>query len=229
MLDRNQRRHFLKEQILLRQGNADAALAFLLQKILEKYCINHNRFDYLMQRYLQDPKNACPQNIRDMSSMRGNLKRELLKDTVSWKVFFKGLVFLQIYSFQMTVELDHPGGKKTLHSVQVLNIRTIKNPGELLSNLYHCILDSLGLVGEAFTIFFNNKTRGEDAAYRGNARKELFRNIMSWNAFCRGVWFLNVNKMTLKIDIFNNGTIMSSHNVSMKAPEALVQLTVKKA
>ena len=47
-----------------------------------------------MARYLNDPYNKIPPNPKDRSSARGNLNKELNRNTMTWKVFRKAILFL---------------------------------------------------------------------------------------------------------------------------------------
>lgn len=63
-----------------------------------------------MPRYLQDPRNRIPQNSKDMSSARGNLSKELSRNTMTWNVFMKGLSFINPKSVKLTLDVEFEGG-----------------------------------------------------------------------------------------------------------------------
>lgn len=63
-----------------------------------------NRWSQLMDDYLSDSRNSIPQNIRERSSARGNLQKELLNNKgMSWRVFCKALRFLGVVRFELTI------------------------------------------------------------------------------------------------------------------------------
>jgi hypothetical protein len=103
----------------LKGGGSDSILADLFHRIMLGIGINSHRFDRLMESYLNDPRNAIPQNIKDRSSARGNLRKELLKSAMSWKVFCKGLRFLNIRRFHINIKLEHANGDITSHDMVV--------------------------------------------------------------------------------------------------------------
>ena len=104
----------------IKSGSVDSILASLYQKVLFDLGINTTRFNHLMEKFLVDTRNSIPQNIREKSSARGNLRKELLKTVMTWKVFCKGLRFLHISKFKLIVQLHHVNGKITEHSKQVV-------------------------------------------------------------------------------------------------------------
>lgn len=67
-----------------------------------------------MPRYLEDPRNRIPQNGKDMSSARGNLSKELSRNTMTWNVFMKGLSFINPISAKLTLEIEFERDKIVL-------------------------------------------------------------------------------------------------------------------
>lgn len=101
--------------------NTDKILADVYRELLDILDVDHIEFNRLMDMFLSDARNAIPQNIRKRSSVRGNLRRELLKPTMTWKVFCRGLKFLNAQSFVFIIELWHYNGRITLHkSLKIL-------------------------------------------------------------------------------------------------------------
>ena len=54
-------------------------------------------------------------NRRDRTSIRGNLNKEFHRETMTWKVFCKTLMFLQWKRFQVIIIAEHKNGVKTEH------------------------------------------------------------------------------------------------------------------
>lgn len=65
------------------------------------------RWNALMVHYLNDPKNSIPQNKEALTAARGNLAKEILKTSMTWKVWVKALRLLQVvkidFSFRFTL------------------------------------------------------------------------------------------------------------------------------
>lgn len=91
----------------------DATVSHLFKDILVAMNITTNKFNDLIAQYII--KANIPINMERVSSTRGNLKKELLKSTMSWKVLVKGLIFLKVPRFVIGVSLYHKNGKVTNH------------------------------------------------------------------------------------------------------------------
>ncbi len=91
----------------------------LFLKILYNLKMNHERWDRLMNRFLNDPSNNIPKNARKRSSERGNLHSALLDEQMSGKTFITGIKFLWPLKARITVDFDWPLGHHTSHSIVV--------------------------------------------------------------------------------------------------------------
>lgn len=103
----------------IRSGVSDSILASMFRTIMEEIGINETRWNHLMTDYVLDKNNCIPNNNKDQSSARGNLQKELLKNKMSWKVFCKGIRFLNIIKFDFIIRAHHPNGKITEHTKTV--------------------------------------------------------------------------------------------------------------
>lgn len=97
----------------IRSGTADSILASLFRHILASYNVTNDRFNSYLERYIV--RSNIPRNIKDISSVRGNLKKELTKNTMSWRVFVKGLQFLNFNKFEIIIRLYDPIRKDVYH------------------------------------------------------------------------------------------------------------------
>lgn len=61
------------------------------------------------------PLNHSELNRRDRTSIRGNLNKEFNRGSMTWKVFCKTLMFLQIRKFQLIIVAEHRNGVQTEH------------------------------------------------------------------------------------------------------------------
>jgi hypothetical protein len=64
------------------------------------------------------------QNRRDTASIRGNLNKEFTRGNMTWKVFCKGLMFLQVVKFKITLDLTFGNGRHTTHS-QIVTFNSV--------------------------------------------------------------------------------------------------------
>ena len=100
---------------------ASGILARLFRLILRDRNMSMMGWSSNMARYLNDPRNGCPQNNKDRSSVRGNLTKELLRPTMTWKVFKKAIRFLAPQKIDFIVRCHW--GFKSKMTVVMLEIR----------------------------------------------------------------------------------------------------------
>lgn len=101
-------------------GKARGILARMFRKILADANIKYWEWDSLMERYLNNPRNRVPNNTKDRSSARGNLNKELYRETMTWKVFDKALRFLSPVRVRFEVHITWENKRTTIHGVDVL-------------------------------------------------------------------------------------------------------------
>lgn len=65
-------------------------------------------------------RSNTPVTEGSMASARGYIKKELFKDRMSWKVFVKALIFLNVSRFVIEVQLKHRRGDVTRHRRSVI-------------------------------------------------------------------------------------------------------------
>lgn len=103
-------------------GGADSILAILFRDILTVCRLDHGKLSWLMERFLSDRRNGIPQNVKDRASARGNIRKEIFGESISWKVLFKALRFINVSKFQVTLTLYHDNGKTTTHGTKIINL-----------------------------------------------------------------------------------------------------------
>lgn len=84
-------------------------------------------FNTMVERYILSSmryRHSNITNIKETSSIRGNLKKELLKSSMSWKVFIKSLKFLGVRKFEIRITI-HTNARKTFVEEQVVHIADI--------------------------------------------------------------------------------------------------------
>lgn len=92
-----------KDNTNIQNGSPNAILSRMFKMICYQRGITPDVFNALLERYIVRAK--LPRNLRDISSIRGNHRKELMKDTISWKVFIKGLCFLNISRFDLVLRV----------------------------------------------------------------------------------------------------------------------------
>lgn len=94
-------------------GNSDSILASILQKLFIDLNIDHNTFHRLLERYIL--RSGLSRNMKEVSNIRGSLYRELMSTSITWKVFLKGISFLNVPKMHISIKLYHPVGTVTVH------------------------------------------------------------------------------------------------------------------
>lgn len=98
-------------------------LARLYRKILNELGISPERYEALFDRYVQ----KAALDPRRKSEVRAGLNEALLAEEMTMKTFSKGMDFLAVPEYDITITIRHASGRVTKHSL------TIKQ-GELNTN-----------------------------------------------------------------------------------------------
>jgi hypothetical protein len=89
---------------------------------------NSMTLNTLIERWLSDPVNCISQNNHDRQTSRTNIVKEITAKEMSWKTFIKGIKFINVNKFELTVTLWHKNGTQTVHSTTVVtDIEAIDN------------------------------------------------------------------------------------------------------
>lgn len=99
--------------------NARGLLARLYRQILLERGVTVEVAHRLMTAWVNDPKNRVPKTTRGASSERGNLIKELSRETMSWKVFVKGMKFLRVPRITFIVRCHNTEKTYTEHGISV--------------------------------------------------------------------------------------------------------------
>lgn len=93
-------------------GGADSILSNVFRQVMNaRKIFSMHAFNAFLNNYISNPANGIPQNIREKSSARGNLRKELLKSTMTWKVFMKGLRLMDVKFMVIRFEI-HFGNRE---------------------------------------------------------------------------------------------------------------------
>lgn len=138
----------MREQIIplgqpLPKGGVDTILANIFREFMRRFNVNASKFDGLMTAWLQDSRHNVPQNLKEKSSERGNLRKELLRGIMTWKVFCKSLQFLKTRRFIIVVYAEDE--YRNVHAVQQ-RINFVE------ADQYPSALDRLGDMIQSLTV-----------------------------------------------------------------------------
>ena len=102
----------------IQSGPPGAILARMYRKILNDLGVTSDRYDALMNRYVA--KAQLYPNRKEKAAARASLSKELLKEFMTWKTLVKGIMFLAVPKFDLSIRLHHASGKVTEHSLTVV-------------------------------------------------------------------------------------------------------------
>ena len=94
-------------------------IARLWRTILSDLNIRPGKFEILLSEFIINAKSKVADDRVSKLFTRGNLRRELERPTMTFKVFMKGIKMLRVTRFKIAIELEFSSGKKTLHSTTV--------------------------------------------------------------------------------------------------------------
>lgn len=119
-------------------------LTNLFRIMVQEMNVNSFKWNSFMEQYLQreitvaerrrrekearnfdpskPPMDHAELNRKDRTSIRGNLNKEFGRQTMTWKVFCKGLAFLQIRRFRISLIVEHRNGLCTEHSTPIISL-----------------------------------------------------------------------------------------------------------
>lgn len=93
-------------------------LSEIFAGIMGEMNVSQDRFLELMALYIQ--RSNIPRNSGGIASVRAMLQKELFKDNISWNVFIKGLLLLDVGRFVFAIQLKHQRGSYTEHKCSVI-------------------------------------------------------------------------------------------------------------
>ncbi len=108
------------------QSEAQGTLSLLFRKILDEKRFNVTKLNTAVMSYLTDPRNGYLHNVKKISSERSNIHKEIMRSTMTWKVFRKLLKVLGVRHVKLSIDLDWGFGKP--HSIHDVEIQILNEP-----------------------------------------------------------------------------------------------------
>jgi hypothetical protein len=125
MTDRNNKQYEI-EKILnspdrgtLSTRGVGGILAKLFRQILWDRDVTSNRFENNLTDFIDSARRNSTSDSVSRYITRGNLRRAFEENTMTFKVFVKGMKFLKVIKINFTVELTHRNGDVSKHSTIV--------------------------------------------------------------------------------------------------------------
>ncbi len=101
---------------------SSGVLSRLFRKMLIDLNVTPMKFSGLLADYVRDSKNKVPDNRRDISSVQGNLTKELSRPDMTWKVFCKGVKFLQFTKFEICLKCYRNNSENSAYTVHSISV-----------------------------------------------------------------------------------------------------------
>ena len=193
---------------VIRTGGAGAVLARLIRTIMYDLGLtDQDHYDSLMVRYIQRAR-FLPDAAKQESARIG-LSKELLKKSITWKTFLKGLEFLNIKQVDLTLAMERIEGV-TVHDISFA-IGQKDDPGKLLGGLMAKIFHELDIRGDKYSALMEayiERSRSvihkrQKATIRASISKELLKDSMTWKTFMKGCAFINVQRFTIRVKLYH--------------------------
>jgi hypothetical protein len=91
-------------------GDSDSILASMYRALLWVANIPLHSFEKMLVRYIQRTYREAS-NVKDRTSLKASLYKELMADRITWRVFVKGMRVLNVTRFEITIKAFDPTNK----------------------------------------------------------------------------------------------------------------------
>ena len=198
------------------------SLAELFRTIQYDLGISGPRMEVLISEFIIAEKRRIPDNRVARFLVRGNIRRELDRPSMTFKVFIKMLKIIGVKIMDFGVELDFGNDKpKQEHSIN-LDLRPHTNKSIQLSDDAHSVSSSLchlwktikdkqGYAEKQFDDLLADfisveRKKIEDKAIaklftKGNVKRELDKPFMTFKVFVKGLRVLKVKRVRVFVNM----------------------------
>lgn len=108
----------IDEEEIEKDPKAPSELSAFFKGILHNLGVGLTLFETLLEQYMRREKITV--NLRNMTHIRGYLKKDFFAPKMSWKSFVKGMVFLCVLKMDMETTLKLKKDQLTTHRYSVL-------------------------------------------------------------------------------------------------------------
>lgn len=209
----------------IRTGTPDSILSSLYRLALHENGMDEPSFYIRIDKYVN--RTVSAEDIKELSSIKGNLRKELMKAGMTWKVFIKGFLVLNIVKFDIAVKVKITDEETTGEAVRTIVLdKTVNSEKEIgktestLRSLFADLMLNLRIDTEKFNELINRYILSakiplnvrDISSTRGNIKKEILKSPMSWKIFIKGLMFLNVEKLEIIIRLHQASGKVSTHS-----------------
>lgn len=216
------------------KGPVGSVLSNMYRTILFGLGMGEDRYDALMSRYIR--KAVANGSRKDRADARAGLSEELLKETMTWKTFLKGLKFLAATYVEVTLNLwlnDKTSVHKKVFNLMDFDVEadgdddeagvdtTAFTPGTILGSFFESIKTDLKISPEEHDVLMENyikashvsASKKSEAAAKSSLTKELSRPAMTWKSFVKGLNYLGAVKFSIRIKLVHAMGETTAHGI----------------
>jgi hypothetical protein len=233
----------------IQTGNVNSMLTRLFIEALKAMEVDVLMYEHRIDQYITNA--GLPKNQKELSSVRGNIKKELSKPSMSWKVFLKSMVFLGVKSFTLSVtyknhisETVDKMNQDYMFDPYTTNMKLFggmdkdkddMEDSNILHSLYQQIYSSFiesGLSEQTMAEIYVKKAMintdiKDISTVKGGVKKEISRGNMTWRVFIKGLCYLGIEQYVLTVELvrFDRKVFRIGFPVSMTAGDIFTQET----
>lgn len=221
----------LRDQIIpygkqVYSGAKEAILANLFRGILEKAGLPESRFNVLVDKYVINTMGH--EDAKELTSVKGNMKKEYLRSHMTWKVFVRGFRIINARSFTITLHAKFSEGdvkeagvarRLVFDSKYLESDLDLTDPDKVLYALYKDLnvqtrtnMARFNKLFDMYAVRSHIPMNMKDiSSARGNLNKEFKKDTMSWKVFIKGLIFLTATNVEFGIYLPRaDGTVIHS-------------------
>lgn len=211
----------------IQSGGVDSILAGLWRKVLADLEVDDAVLLDRIDRYSKKVTEGFPERA---AQIRGNLRTDVYKDAMTWYTFTKCLRVLSVEYFEIDFTLKHLRST-TMHRLKVKLDDSFfidekendeKDPKEptVLSVFFNEILHQLNVGVNLFEALLEQYMRRAKVTVnvrnrthiRGYLKKDFSAPKMSWKSFVKGMIFLCVLEMDMKLVLHHRKNYLTAHD-----------------
>lgn len=206
-------------------GKPDSILAGVWRQILKDLQIDNSMLYEKISMYADRLKQVP---LKRRIQIRGNMRTDAFKENLTWYTFTKNLRALSADQITMVFDCQHIRRKSTHEFVVILNddFATKKdsddpdpNVPSPLSAFFAKVIHDLEVDYKMFELLlelYMRRTMMDQSAQSKNdlrayVRKEFRSNKMSWNSLIKGLSFLCILDVKLKVTLHNSFGYNTEH------------------
>lgn len=197
----------------IRTGEPDALLAGIWRQVMRDYEMDISRLDDLVSEFA---RKMTFMDTEKQLQYRGNVISDLTSEKMSWRTFLRGIRAIGVVEMDFCLVLHHLRFA-TEHSMLIqfpdpsVDVDFVpkgeSKPPTELHVFYMAIMRDLGIsndtINKLITRYMGRMrvpiTPRNKTSARGNIKKELWMERLSWKNFVRGLNFLEVTKFEIEL------------------------------